>query len=179
MLRLAMSAELHHQELFNSINIPETERHLALKAKNLFDIFYGVAPWDLDVTRRLVEVTDYADLSRLQWEHENNEQQIYDRLSILVKRGGMIIALEHRDLKVPELGIQKTISLTGGMARVFEHDPRSMRQHGEGSTVPKDRDSFERVFYFQTAANLGLYNHIQGVHEAHIESSSAILPNAA
>jgi hypothetical protein len=173
-----MTDKLHYPDLFTTINIPKTEVQLALKAKNLFDIAHVVGSWDPAVSRHLIGSADYVDSSQLQWVYENTKQQTIDRLSILIIQRGMIIALEHRDRQDHSLENHTSISLSGGITRVFEYDTQRLNQKNEGSTTIPELTSFKQ-FYFQTAANLGLYHHIKEIHEDHIESNEAIWPSAA
>lgn len=173
-----MTDKLHYPDLFTTINIPKTEVQLALKTKNLFDIAHVIDSWDPAVSKHLIRSPDNVNYSQLQWEYENTKQQTIDRLSILIIKRGMIIALEHKDRQDQSLENHTSISLSGGIARVFEYDIRRLNQNNEGSTAIPELTSFKQ-FYFQTAANLGLYHHIKEIHEVHNESNEAIWLNAA
>ena len=171
-----MTDKLHYQDVFTTINIPKTERRLALKAKNLFDIAAGVEPWNPNIYAYLNKTTDSESASQAFWEYENDDEHSYDQLVLTIMRRGLTIALEHRDFTINEVPIQKSLLISSGVSKVYVSELRA--QNNLGVASEQAVTSFKESF-FETTARLGLYTYAKHLQADQNESSSDILANAA
>jgi len=175
-----MSEILHYQDAFEKINIPEPERELALIAKNLFDIAHNYDEWNPDVHPHLNRILDTENVAQASWERdelENNNFRTYDKLALTVMTRGLTIALQHRDLNANRL-IRTSLVMSDGASKVYVSSMRPDARLSNGSTAEQDIATFKDDF-FETAASLGLYAHIQRLSAGQNESNSAILASAA
>lgn len=178
MLRLTMTDNFHYQDVFQKINIPETEYEIALEAKNLFDIANGVEPRDPLIHKHLKKVIDSEGASQVFWdfEHDKDDKHHYHRLVLTLQRQALRIAIENRDFNNPDADIRKTLAISNGESKVYSSGVSSHGRIDNGSTSELAIADFEESFAL-TTAGLSLYHHIHVLHQN--ESNEAILDNAA
>ncbi|MDB5179849.1 MAG: hypothetical protein JWN12_481 [Candidatus Saccharibacteria bacterium] len=175
-----MTDKFHYQDVFQTINIPENERTLALKAKNLFDVILDtdgdVDTWNSAVHLHLQKITDSESASQAFWEFEDDTNHLYDRLVLSIMKRGLIVALEHRDFDDRDAAIRQSLMISNGVSKVYTSNLRRRGVPDNGSTSELVIADFKRSL-LDTTANLGLYHRIQEVRQN--ESDSAILASAA
>ena len=154
------------------------ERHLALKAKNLFDVAAGAEQWEPNIHAHLSKVIDAPQCSQAYWEFENDEDHTYDRLVVTLAQRGLTIAIEHRDFDRIETDYRKSIILNAGRSKVHVSDLVNRGRLDQGSTQRHAISTFKRDFA-QVTTNLGLFGHMDESSVDQNESSSAILASAA
>lgn len=174
-----MTDTLHYPDMFTTINIPEPEQHIALIAKHLFDVAVNARPGNTGTHRHFTKLTDTAGVSQAFWHHENNTEHTRHSLVLSILGRGMIIALEHSDLDGESITIRRSLSIGGGVSRVYTTDPRNYVRVPMGSESQKDCDMFKDIF-FETVVHLGLHRHIMELNGgAQNESRAAIFANAS
>jgi hypothetical protein len=174
-----MTDKLHYQDLFKTINIPETEKNLAFEAEHLFAVANGVEPWDETVFAHMSKFIDTESASQIFWNYENDDHHTYDRLAFTAMRSMLTIAFEHRDFDHSELGIRKTLTLSNGKSRLYVTD---IARNGRIEASPSSdltSESFKKDFYAVSVANLGLAAYIERMKATQNESDAAIFANAA
>jgi len=171
-----MTDRLHYQDVFKTINIPKTERRLALHAKTLFDVAAGAEPWNPNIYTHLSKTSDTISASQAFWEFENDDDHTYDRLALTIMRRGLTIAIEHRDFDQRDGRVRKSLRIGDGASKVYSSD--LLGRLDLGSSEEADVTSFKENF-LQTAANLGLYHRIKHLRGDQNESDAAIFANAA
>lgn len=176
MLRLTMTDKLHYQDVFQTINIPKTERRLALRAKNLFDIAMGVEQWDPSIHEHMRKAIDNENASQVFWEFDDNDEKTHDLLVLTMMKRSLTIGLEYRDFKTTMLPYRKSLHLENGISNVYTSGVRA--GNGLGSSAETDVAAFKQVF-FERAAHLGLYRQAVLLHTDQNESNSAIFARAA
>jgi hypothetical protein len=178
MLRITMTDKLHYPDLFKTINIPETEKPLALEAHNLFDVANGVVPWNPDRFTHMSKFIDSESASQIFWNFEDDANHLYDRLALTAMRGGLTVALEHRNFTNPAVSVRKTLIMSQGVSKIFTTDLQGRGGMDGGSKAESEIITFKQQL-LETTARLGLYGHIKRLETDQNESSSAILANAA
>ena len=176
MLELTMTEKLQHQDMFRTINIPKSERRLAMRAKNLFDATSDSEAWDPAVHARLMRTTQNSTAFQNFWEYDNEDRHTYDRLALTLIQRGLIIAIEHRDFDKQDERIRKSLLISQGVSKVYTSDLLGRPDMGiadEGAVTLFKKD------FLVTTANLGLYTHAKRLHSDQSESDSAIFANAA
>ncbi|HEY8992827.1 MAG TPA: hypothetical protein VIM37_03175 [Candidatus Microsaccharimonas sp.] len=177
-----MTDKLHYPDLFKTINIPESEKNLALEAHHLYDVASQgqVENEIIFAYMRKRKLYDAESASQIFWEFENGGMQTYDQLALTAIHNGLVVALEHRNFERREQGIRKTLTLSNGHSSVYVTDiVGSGRVENIPSSTEFAVESFKKDFYGVTIANLGLTGYIERLKEAQNESSEAILANAA
>jgi len=173
-----MTDTFHYQDVYKTINIPKTERRLAQKAKNIFDVATGAGAWDPNIYEHLSRVTDGESASQAFWDFEDDDNHAYDRLALTIMRRGLTIALEHRDFTNKPSGYRQTMLISQGVSKVYTTDLLRNGVQDLGSTSEESLLQFKSHFY-ETVADLGLYSQIKRLQMNQNESSSAILANVA
>jgi len=174
-----MMEKLQYHDVFKTINVPKSERRLAMKAKNLLDDANGLNDPNPEIFQHLSKVTNQESGAQAFWDFENDETAIYDRMVITMMRRGLIIALEHRNFANIDRSVRQSLILNNGAAKVYTSDLHRSGMLDMGSSSPESIQLFKNQF-FQMTANLGLYHHAQRINrDDQNESSSATLANAA
>jgi hypothetical protein len=176
-----MTDKFYYQDVFKTINIPENERALALKAKNLFDVVLdsktdAEEAQKLAIYEHLQKITDSENASQAFWEFEDDANHSYYRIAVTAMKRGLTIALENRDFDNRDTAIRQTIMISNGISKVYTSDLRTLGTPDNGSTSELVIADFKRNL-LDTTAHLGLYHRIQAVHQN--ESNSANFANAA
>lgn len=171
-----MTEKLQYHDVFKTINVPKTERRLALKAKDLLDSANGLNNPDPAVFAHLSRVTNQESAAQAFWDFENDEAASYDRIAITLMRRGLTIALEHRRFDNADNNARQSLILNNGEAKVYTTDLRRGGHMDMGVVSPEAILQFKNMF-LETTANLGLYHRIQRLDQN--ESSSATFASAA
>lgn len=171
-----MTDTFRYQDVFTEINIPESEKYLALQAKNIFDAVSGGDASDPNAFAHLSKVLETNSTSQAFWDYEHEDGHNYDRLVMTFAKESLTIAIERRDFDNRSASLRKSLVMSKGVSKVFETDLRRNRHFdsAEESVV----DAFKHDF-FETAARLGLRNKISLIESDQNESSSAIFDSAA
>lgn len=182
-VRLTMTDKIHYPDLFKTINIPETEKNLALEAQTLFGVANGAELWRPEVFAHMSTSLDNAMASQVFWNFENDSKHTYDRLVLTAMHNGLTIALEHRDFDHREASVRKSLIISQGVSRVYTSDLMRSGLLDLGSTSELAVASFKENL-LETTAHLGLYRQIKQIHIGlnetdQNESSSAIFASAA
>ncbi|HEY8886502.1 MAG TPA: hypothetical protein VIM31_03325 [Candidatus Microsaccharimonas sp.] len=176
-----MTDKLHYPDLFKTINIPESEKNLALEAQHLYDVA-NQGQVDNEIIfayMRNRKPHDTESASQIFWEFENGAMRTFDRLAFTAMRSVFTIALEHRDLNHRDKNVRKTLTLSHGRPTVYVTDAADNRRLEAGDASDFSVESFKRDFYTVSVANLGLTGYIERLKAAQNESNEAILANAA
>ena len=173
-----MTEKLHYQDVFKTIHIPKSERRLALKTKDLFDIVHGEKEWDPSVHEHLSHVIDTHNASQVFWEFEDDDNRLYDRLALTIMKRGLTIALEHRDFNDKAVSIRQSLVISNGGFKVYNSDLGGRALLDQGSATPESIAIFKDNF-IETTANLGLRRHIKRISTDQNESDSARFASAA
>jgi len=174
-----MTEKFQYHDVFKTINVPKTERRLALKAKNLLDSANDLNNPDPAVFAHLSRVTNQEGAAQAFWDFEDDEAASYDRMAITLMRRGLTIAIEHRQFDNSDSNIRQSLILHNGEAKVYTSDLRRSGQMDMGVNAPEAILQFKNRF-LETTASLGLYRHIQRLDENNQnESSSATFASAA
>jgi len=159
-----MTDMLRYQDVFPKINIPETELHLALTAKDLLDGIHDRWNDQPELHQHLSRIIDTSEVSQAFWDFENDAEATYDRFAITVMGRGLTLAIEHRKFDAARTTYRATMRIENGNAIVYP---------GEHHNVSR---SFESQFE-DTIANLGLYRRVQALRQN--DSSEASFASAA
>lgn len=171
-----MTDKLYYPDVFTTINIPKTERRLAVKAKNLFDVAAGAEPWDPNVYAHLNKVTDDRNASQAFWEYDHEDGHTYDRFVMTMMQRGLTLAIEHRDFDVRGSEMRKSLIIWNGTSTVHTSGITRAELHQSRSEFAVA--SFKHDFY-EMAARLGLHHHVSRQMGDQNESDAAIFANAA
>ena len=171
-----MTDTFRYQDVFTEINIPESEKYLALQAKNIFDAVSSGEESDPNAFAHLSRILETQITSQAFWDYEHEDGHNYDRLVMTFAKESLTIAIERRDFDDRSASLRKSIIMSKGISRVFETDLERSRyfDSAEESAV----EAFKHDF-FETTARLGLRNRITLVESDQNESSSAILASVA
>lgn len=181
-VEVIMTDKFHYQDVFQTINIPKSERHIASQAKNLFDSAADPLVDGPFVSEHLYMMTDSEAVSQSFWEFQNNDEHTFDKLVLTMIHRGLTIAIEHRWLGQRTLPIRRSLHIAGGTSTVY--DRSAYRPVEPISSSELILASFKSDF-IDVVANLGLYARIQQLETEltdltdQNESNSAILASAA
>lgn len=175
-----MNEKLHYPEAFTTINVPKTERRLAVRAFNLLETAFDTEQWNPEVHAHVSKLVDTKDAAQAFWEYENDEAHQYDRFVLSVMRNHMVLGIEHRDFTRRNEGYRTSLSIYNGTSHAYFNDIRRTVHPDRGSSEVDAITAFKGRF-FETTANLGLYSHIQNAKGTRTqkESRSANFASAA
>ena len=165
-----MTDRFHYQDVFQTINIPETERHLAFKAKDLLDSAHDIE-FAHDIHQYLSKVVDTHEVSQAFWEFENDAEFQYDRFVITAMRRGITLAVEHRSFNRTGDTFRSSLHLENSVASVHFSDLSRGGRLSERLTDPAAMTGFDEQFS-RVTANLGLLQHIQSLRQSDNDSAS-------
>jgi len=165
-----MTDTIHYQDVFQTINIPETERHFALDAKDLLDSAHGIQ-WQASVQTHLSKVLDTPEASQAFWEFENDAEFQYDRFVITAMRRGLTLAVEHRSFNRTGDTFRSSIHLENGQTSVHFSDLSRGGRLSERLTHVEAITQFDEQFT-RVTANLGLTRRIQDLHQRASDAAS-------
>ena len=159
-----MMEKLQYHDVFKTINVPKSERRLAMKAKNLLDDANGLNDPNPEIFQHLSKVTNQESGAQAFWDFENDAEAAYDRFAITVMGHGLTLAIEHRKFDVARTTFRASMHIENGRSVVYA----------------AERHNVDKVFeaqFIDTVANIGLYSRVQALRQN--ESSEASFANAA
>ena len=159
-----MTDKLRYQDVFQTINIPQTELELALTAKDLLDGVHDTWNDQPELHRHLSRIVDTPEVNQAFWDFENDAEATYDRFAITVMGRGLTLAIEHRKFDASKETFRASMRIENGRSEIYS----------------AERNTIVRPFneqFAHTLANLGLYSHIRSLRQN--ESSDAIFASAA
>lgn len=165
-----------YEQLFNSVDLPESERLFAQKAFQLLSSVHSEDSLEPHMYQYLQKTTDNAQAVQAFWERDIYDEHQYDRLALSVMPNHFVIGVEHRVFTSGNTGVRTSLSLNQGGVRAYRTIGGAMPDRG--STSPESVQLFKQD-YFETIARLGLKTHIQSLNTIQNESVSANLASAA
>jgi len=159
-----MTDMLRYQDVFQTINIPQTELELALTAKDLLDGVHDTWNDQPELHKHLSRIIDTSEVNQAFWDFENDAEAMYDRFAITVMGRGLTLAIEHRKFDASRETFRASMHIGNGQSAIYTAEHHNVTRPFNDQFV-------------DTLANLGLYSRIQSLRQN--ESNEAILANAA
>jgi len=173
-----MTDRFNYQDVLQTINIPETERHYILEAKELLDSARGV-DWNPQMHQHLQRVAENPGVTQAFWEFENDTEFQYDRFVITAARRGLTLAVEHRSFNRTGDAFRSSLHLENTAIGVYSSNLLHSGRLSEKLTDPNSLIQFGEQFT-RVTANLGLSEYIRSIRTANqSESDAASLASAA
>ena len=173
-----MSEALSHQDILRGLNIPKTERQLALYAKQLLESAHSSDEFGAYPSHHLTHIVSNEDATQAFWEFNNESTGIHDRLAITAMNQFLTIGVGHRVSGHPALSVRSSILLYNGQSEAYLSNTKTGGYVDMGTRSGESIQTFEDQFLV-TVAGLGLHGRIQRLNQIQNDSSSANFESAA